>query len=221
MWCYAQAWRVLCRPNMVHREHWRFRTSRFCSRVMLRSPRQALRAIGFLSNITKEKGGEIIIDLAQAIKERGMPLGVVVAGPCPEDDLLQKLQHAVSEGALEWRGSTYGADKAKFWTDIDLFVFPSLNEAEPLVIWEALAAGIPVLTYERGCIRDQLEDASVLIPATADFVAPALACLEKWRTSGEEYGLQVRLAQEQYERMKEQSRLQFQELLTSLRKMMA
>lgn len=146
--------------------------------AVVRHPK--LRTIGFLSNITHEKGGEIVIALAEAIRDRGLPLKVVVAGPCVDGRLSSSLKTAQAEGVLQWLGAVYGAEKERFWAGIDAFVFPTRNEAEPLVVWEALATGIPLIAYSQGCISEQVADAGVIVPVNKDFVAEALPVLGAW-----------------------------------------
>jgi len=145
--------------------------------------REALRVVGFLSNVTREKGGECVIALARAIRQRNWPLRVVVAGPCHDEHLVEALNASAEEGILEWLGPVYGEDKSQFWKMTDVFVFPTqyANEAEPLVLWEALAAGVPVISYSRGCIASQLEFGGIALDPSEDFVEESLKTLADWQ----------------------------------------
>jgi len=84
-------------------------------------------------------------------------------------------------GALDYRGRVLGDDKAKFYRDIDVFVFPTTyaNEAQPLVVFEAKASGNDVIAYDRGCIRKQLDETDLLIPADGAFTDIAIAWLSE------------------------------------------
>lgn len=176
--------------------------------------RTRMEKIGYLSNITKSKGGEIIIQLAYEIKKKGVSIDIVLAGPCPEDDLAQKLRTAMSASVLDWRGGVYGDQKNSFFEEIDVFIFPTQyeNEAEPLVIWEALAAGIPVISYQRGSIGEQVGAAGVLIPDDEKFTSHALQILERWANYPDEYQQYVQKAQELYRLSKELSLQQLSDL---------
>ena len=180
--------------------------------------RQRPHTIGFLSNITKEKGGETILSLASAIKVRGLSFKVVIAGPCQNERLAVKLQQAVLDDVLEWRGAVYGDDKAQFWQDIDVFVFPTQyqNEAEPLVVWEAMAAGIPVIAYARGCIPSQVRDAGKIVPVEDNFVAQSLTILEAWRGNHIAYKETVERVLHRYKKMHTQAEIRWQDLLGTL-----
>ncbi|MDI6693925.1 MAG: glycosyltransferase family 4 protein [Anaerolineales bacterium] len=174
-----------------------------------------LQTIGFLSNITQEKGGDAVIALAYALRKKGLPLKVRLAGPCQDAALVQDLHRAVSDGVLEWSGAVYGEDKAKFWQEIDVFVFPTRypNEAEPLVVWEALAAGVPVIAVQRGCICNQVGAAGVLIPPHEDFVAQALPIFESWLKDVDLFQSYVQQTQQRYAAMQADALAQWQKFL--------
>ncbi len=178
--------------------------------------RMNLRTVGFLSNVTREKGGETIIELAYVIHEAKLPLQVIIAGPCHDEILTQKLRKAVLDNVLEWRGAVYGEEKVKFWREIDAFIFPTKYEAEPLVIWEALNASLPVITFCRGCIPEQVETAGVLVQPHADFVSNALATLEQWYQDETKYQDFTHRSSTQYHAALEKTRSQWQSLLTIL-----
>jgi len=146
----------------------------------LQNNAEELSVIGFLSNISREKGGEIFIELAYTIKASGLPIHVMTAGPCQDNELRGRLQKAVVDGVLEWRGAVYDEDKKKFFNDIDVLVLPSKNEAEPLVIWEVLSHGIPVISEEIGCMPSQIGDAGVVVSLSDDFILRSVDILVNW-----------------------------------------
>lgn len=149
--------------------------------------RTGLKTIGFISNISREKGGWDFIKLAKTIHEKGWPITCKVAGPCYDRILSQALQKAHKQGLIEWVGPVYNAKKIAFWNSIDLFVFPTQNEAEPLVVWEALASGVPVIAYKRGCIAAQLEQSGELIAVDSNFVDSTINIINLWINSPDIY----------------------------------
>lgn len=136
--------------------------------------------IGMLSNLTPEKGLDTFIALARQARAEGLQIKAVLAGPAGKVERFT-IDTAVADlgCALDYRGPLYGEAKASFYRDIDVFVFPTTydNEAQPLVIFEAKAAGNAVISYDRGCIRKQLDEHDLLIPAGGEFVPTALAWL--------------------------------------------
>jgi glycosyltransferase involved in cell wall biosynthesis len=115
--------------------------------------------MSFLSNIDIRKGVLVFIDCIEALRNRGVSCEAVIAGPFADE----ATKRAVEERALrlpdlKLLGPVYGEKKAAFLRNTDLMLFPTsyANEAEPLVILEALAHGTPVLSTARGCIPDVL-----------------------------------------------------------------
>ena len=179
--------------------------------------RDSLKTIGYLSNITKEKGGWSVIRLADEIHTKGWPVKFKVAGPCDDPALQTALQEAHMRGSLELTGPLYGPEKKAFWDSIDLFVLPSENEAEPLVVWEALLSGAPVISYARGCIPVQVGDAGRIIPIDSDFVTSSIKLIELWSTDSSLYDelAQKAVARKPFtQRMKVEQRSDFLKLLS-------
>lgn len=115
--------------------------------------------IGHLSNLTKEKGLTDSIDTAIYLKDF-FPVKLYLAGPATSEYVQKEIgraKDALGEN-LEYLGPLYGEDKDKFYSDIDYFIFPSQykNEAEPLVVLEALSAGVPIIASRIGCIADDI-----------------------------------------------------------------
>jgi glycosyltransferase involved in cell wall biosynthesis len=135
--------------------------------------------IGMLSNLSREKGLETFIELLRQCRSEGLAVQAILAGPVANNQDRTSIEAAVKEfgGALDYRGAVYDEAKAAFYGNIDVFVFPSgyVNEAQPIVIFEAKAAGCAVIAYNRGCIRKQLDGSDLLIPANGDFVPTSIA----------------------------------------------
>jgi glycosyltransferase involved in cell wall biosynthesis len=138
--------------------------------------------IGLLSNLTAEKGLFEFLDLLRAASAEGLAEGVL-AGPATGDDAraIGEAQQALG-AALDYRGAVHGEEKARFFADIDVFIFPTnyANEAQPLVICEAMAAARPVLAWNRGCIAGQLGEALPPLDRDAPFTPWALDHLRRF-----------------------------------------
>lgn len=126
------------------------------------SPRAGpLRTIGFLANLTRDKGIDTFIDLAALLRARGLATKAVIAGPAAEAGITDLLQNAQERlGGIEWLGPVHGKARESFFAQIDLLVLPSryANEAQPLVIIEAQDRAIPVAASQRGSIATMLLD---------------------------------------------------------------
>jgi glycosyltransferase involved in cell wall biosynthesis len=139
--------------------------------------------IGHLSNLCSDKGLDTLFSLISALQEDGVSAELLLAGPGlgRMDNALVAAGLAAYDGAVQYRGPVEGDSKAAFYRDIDVFVFPTRyrNEAQPLVLFEAMAAGVPVLAYDRGCIGSDLPRNGV-VPQDRDFVTSVLPTLRRW-----------------------------------------
>lgn len=132
--------------------------------------------IGMLGNLDADKGLDLFLRLTDALRTEGACVRCVIAGPIATWSDRNAVAGRVADGSLEWTGPVQGQAKRTFYQRIDLLLFPSryLHEAEPMVLLEAMAHGVPVIAADRGCIRDLTGDAGVVIPPGADFVAEAI-----------------------------------------------
>lgn len=115
--------------------------------------------IGYLANITAAKGAFEVIELARKNYRNGAFLKVVMAGPVSEVHVTEALEKEVCcNSSLSYLGSLYGDRKSRFYQGIDVFVFPSkyINEAEPLVLYEAAQYGVLNIATDMGCMKDVL-----------------------------------------------------------------
>jgi glycosyltransferase involved in cell wall biosynthesis len=154
----------------------------------IRTPalRPALRRIGFLSNVQMEKGIDRFFDLIETLSA-AHPIEGHIAGPFAnaqtEAYVLARIKALPN---VTCHGAVFGDRKRQFYDTIDAFIFPSRypNEAEPLVLYEAMLAGLPVIATSRGCICDMVDPAmSALTDPDAADLSDALAQLEAWIAS--------------------------------------
>lgn len=149
-----------------------------------RSPTRGL-VLGYLSNLTFEKGVDTAIDLIAELAKTHPEDHLHIAGRAQNQAVADLLQEAQDRGlpVTLW-GQVADARKSAFFDAIDVFLFPTRYalEAEPLVILEALAHGRPVVAHDLGCIGVNVTaDCGQAIAPEAGFLAPALAQLALWR----------------------------------------
>ena len=120
---------------------------------------------------------------------------------------------------LRYLGPVHGKDKIAFFEAIDAFVFPTRYrlEAYPLVVMEALAAGVPVIAYGRGCIPSYLkEPAGHVISPDRAFAPEALAILGRWQNDHTAYQSSCEAALRLSQRLKTESEDGFAELVKAM-----
>jgi glycosyltransferase involved in cell wall biosynthesis len=60
---------------------------------------------------------------------------------------------------MKYLSSVYGENKKNYFSNLDVFIFPSIykNEAEPLVIYEAAQYGSIIIGSEIGCMKEVIK----------------------------------------------------------------
>lgn len=139
--------------------------------------------LGLLSNLDESKGLSLFIETLKQAVSKGLNVKGILAGPPVTDADKETIKRAEKElcDILEYRGPLYGADKDAFFCEIDIFVFPTcyMNEAQPAVIFEAMAHGAPVLSYDRGSIKGQVGSCGVVQERGGEFAAFAVNWLSE------------------------------------------
>ena len=137
--------------------------------------------VGFLSNITAEKGiFEFFSTLRQA-DAAGIHYKAEIAGPV-EASIKKRFESELAGlPNAKHVGPVYGVEKQRFFQRIDLLLFPTRyqNEAEPVTLHEALQAGATVVAASRGCIGGMLPDNCGTAQPAEKFIPSALAALKE------------------------------------------
>jgi glycosyltransferase involved in cell wall biosynthesis len=186
----------------------------------LSPPRQKLKTLGFLSNISAEKGVLEFIDLMTAIEQRGLALEGRMAGPFEDEDIERQVIERVSAlPNLHYEGPLYGSEKAAFYSRLDAFVFPTqyANEAEPMVLHEAMRNALPVIAYGRGAIPEIVPDSAGLVidPGVA-FVPGALEQVVGWHSDPVSFNRYSHSARETFASKRDESKARWSDLYTEI-----
>jgi len=177
---------LYCTGGVVHKlGNSAFVTPPQCVRV-----RSQLRTIGFLSNVTYDKGVQLFMETTRSLASAGYPVKAIIAGPVGDKRLADEIKVFVKEdpdrrSAL---GAVSGKKKDRFFDLIDVLLFPSLyrNEAQPITIYEALSVQLPVLATRRGCIPDQITTGKWAFESER-FVSAATDQIKTWIQSPATY----------------------------------
>ncbi len=105
------------------------------------------RTLLFLSRIHPKKGLDRLLRAWERLQgvHRGWRLIVVGKGAVAYENEMRDLAHTLKLDRVEFCGAVYGEDKARVYTDADLFVLPTHSENFGLVVAEALAHGCPAV----------------------------------------------------------------------------
>lgn len=123
----------------------------------------------FLGRLVPVKGVEILLSAIAQISVR-QPIELMIAGDGPARASL--IAGAAQLGlACQFIGEVHGPAKRQLLWAADVLALPSLiladgrTEGSPVVVWEALAAGCPVVASRVGGVPMQLDGAGLLVPA--------------------------------------------------------
>lgn len=110
-------------------------------------PADGTRTILFLSRIHPKKGILHLVSAWRRVRRPGWR--IVVAGPDTDGHLAEIRRAAAESGVAEdfvFPGAVYGEQKWDLYRRADLFVLPTYSENFGVVVAEALAMGVPVIT---------------------------------------------------------------------------
>jgi len=150
-------------------------------------PRSELRTIGFLGNVSEAKGIFDFLEVTEELKSHGADIVALVAGPY-EDECIERAvtQRMESIPGVRYLGPVHGGEKDKFFERTDVLLFPSryVNEAQPLTVFEAMRAGVPVITTSRGSLPEMIgSDCGLVVDQSASYCDAAVRRIDQWRAS--------------------------------------
>ncbi len=117
--------------------------------------------VGWVGRLTREKGADVLVDALQYLED--LPIHVSFIGDGAESPRLSAQGGRWAE-RITWHGSV--PDAARVLEAFDVFVLSSRTEGTPIVLLEAIAAGVPVVASSVGGVPDVVTD------VTASLVDP-------------------------------------------------
>jgi len=132
----------------------------FSREVPAGSPRYRILHLSTLSHL---KGALVLMEAIPLVIRQRRDVEFVLAGPWSHmEDKRWAEQFVVEHDIMEYirfSGQVDGNEKRALFDSADVFVFPGVQqEGQPLVVIEAMAAGLPVIFTDRGCLRDTVVD---------------------------------------------------------------
>ncbi|MFM7375322.1 MAG: glycosyltransferase [Chthoniobacterales bacterium] len=112
---------------------------------------------GALGRLAPEKNFQSLAALAHAMPD----VLFVIGGTGPERDAVL----AASGGAKNLRLLGEVSDRPLFYAALDVLILPSLHEALPMTVLEAMASGVPVIASNLEGVSSALGGTGLLVPA--------------------------------------------------------
>ncbi len=118
---------------------------------------QGSRMVGYIGRLGPEKGIAYLLEAAGTVCRSKKDVYFVLIG---EGILKEETGDFVARKALEGRIFMPGfrSDATEMLRELDMLILPSLTEGTPMVILEAMAAGVPVIASDVGGIGEIIED---------------------------------------------------------------
>jgi glycosyltransferase involved in cell wall biosynthesis len=174
--------------------------------------------IGYLSNISLEKGFVDFFHILGQLRQGGIRYRAYVAGPVAPSAREQFETLMSSTGDVQYLGPVYGEAKKRFYQQLNIFVFPTryVNEAEPLVLHEAMQAGVHVIACNRGAIPEMLANGAGLVFSSETIVNSAAEHIKRFSRDLAALAIAQNLSFQQARRIRASSALELETLLSCM-----
>ncbi len=138
-------------------------------RSLARGSRDGTVHVLCVASLVPRKGHETLIDALVELSDLDWRL-TCVGSPARHPQTVRRLEEKVAAAGLADRVTLAGelgeADLAASYDAADVFVLPTFHEGYGMVVAEALAHGLPVVSTPTGAIPDLVgADAGILVPA--------------------------------------------------------
>ncbi|MCL4499937.1 MAG: glycosyltransferase [Chloroflexi bacterium] len=121
------------------------------------------RNVGFIGRLAPEKGADLFLEAAALLSKRVAGVHFVIVGEGSlREELGRKAEGLGIANVTEFTGFIDGARRVM--ESLDVLVLPSRSEAQPMVLLEALADGLPVVATDVGGVRRLLDGCGVIVP---------------------------------------------------------
>lgn len=133
-----------------------------------RPPRRNHRML-YVGTLSEEKGVLDLVEAFRILKAEGRGAVLVLAGAPVSRSFARRLNERLDAHGLrtcvELRGVVQGTDKEDEFASAGIFCFPTRDvEAMPLVLLEAMRAGLPIVTTRWRAIPEIVRGAAILVP---------------------------------------------------------
>jgi len=133
--------------------------ARFCNLRPAHSPDPDALRVGFIGRVVPIKDVKTFLQAAKIVSLSCPKASFHIIGPFEEDpDYMEQIKEMVEILNLNSKMIFYGRQNVlEHYPKLDIIVLTSLSEGQPMVLLEAMAAGIPCVATDVGSCRELLE----------------------------------------------------------------
>ncbi len=154
--------RAFCLPHSIDVAHYATGTAHARTQRSTFREQMNLQGVTFIyvGRLWWGKGISYLLDAFDTVQRQSAePVSLLLVGDGPEEAVLRQRCVALSLRNVVFAGFQQKPDLPRYYAMADVFVFPTLGDPYGLVIDEAMACGLPVIsTSAAGEIRDRVED---------------------------------------------------------------
>lgn len=137
-------------PQKIHVQPYGVDSTRFTPELSSRSGRERVRCL-FVGGVSLRKGTGALLEAARQLVSR--PVEFDLIGPLSRRGALDG-----APGNVTYHGILSSSEVARAMQAADIFVFPTLDDACPLAVFEAMASGLPVIVTEHAGNSELISD---------------------------------------------------------------
>ena len=157
--------------------------------------------LGTVALFRPRKGTEVLLEAMALLRSRNIGVRLRAVGgfesPDYEARILCLAERLGLADAIEWVGFTPNVDREL--TKIDLLVLPSLfGEGLPMVVLEAMAAGLPIIASRVDGVPDAVRHRETGLLVDPGSVSQLAAAIEEFVTGGVDYSALSRSARRRH-----------------------
>lgn len=117
------------------------------------------KSILFVGTLRPVKGVKYLIQAMRFINEKSPNTNLIIIGDGPDRNELEALVHEFNlEACTHFIGKVSNQEIPEYMAQADVFALPSLSEGFPLVIAEAMASGLPIVTTNVGGLPELIKN---------------------------------------------------------------
>ncbi|HYI38575.1 MAG TPA: glycosyltransferase family 4 protein [Thermoleophilaceae bacterium] len=135
----------------------------------------------YVGRLVSLKGQPVLLDAMARLAEAGVEAELILVGDGPERDALERRAARLGlDGRVAFAGPLGQDEVREHYARADVFCLPSFAEGVPVVLMEAMAAGLPVVTTRIAGVPELVEDGVeglLTLPGRADDLEAALTRL--------------------------------------------
>ena len=132
----------------------------------------------YVGPLIERKGIEYLLRAMPTVLSENSDVGLVLVGKGKSEELKQLSEDLEIENHVRFEGFVPESQLPEYYRASDVFVFPSLLEGFGMVLLEAMASGLPVISTKISAIPEVVGDAGILVePRNVERLASEIVCI--------------------------------------------